>query len=384
MIDIKKIEEIYAQFYVEGIAEKWLRLPDLEKALSLLSIPKECIGYSFMKQPIYKISVGNGSKRILIWSQMHGNESTGTRAMLDIIKFFLSKNEFSEQLLSQISFDFIPLLNPDGADLYSRRTAVGIDMNRDFLSKSSVELQILLNQVNKEKYHYLFNLHDQRTIFNVGKTKETATLSFLAPSYNIEQSVNETRQKTMAIIQYINDSLQTLIPGKIGRYTAEFYPRSTGDNFTMQGYPCVLFEAGHYPNDWQREQTRKYLFLAILKAMEAIRKEVKDYTRYDNIPENKQLFLDLIVRNVLVKKDDNEAMVDLGFQYKEFVNIKANRLDNVLVLTDVGDLNHLFGHEEIDAKKEVYTSAQDHFPEIEKTITCEIGDFRLVNGKRII
>ena len=148
--------------------------------------------------------------------------------------------------------------------------------------------------------------------------------------------------------------------------------------------PCVLFEAGHYPNDWQREQTRKYLFLAILKAMEAIRKEVKDYTRYDNIPENKQLFLDLIVRNVLVKKDDNEAMVDLGFQYKEFVNIKANRLDNVLVLTDVGDLNHLFGHEEIDAKKEVYTSAQDHFPEIEKTITCEIGDFRLVNGKRII
>ena len=231
-----------------------------------------------MKQPIYKISVGNGSKRILIWSQMHGNESTGTRAMLDIIKFFLSKNEFSEQLLSQISFDFIPLLNPDGADLYSRRTAVGIDMNRDFLSKSSVELQILLNQVNKEKYHYLFNLHDQRTIFNVGKTKETATLSFLAPSYNIEQSVNETRQKTMAIIQYINDSLQTLIPGKIGRYTAEFYPRSTGDNFTMQGYPCVLFEAGHYPNDWQREQTRKYLFLAILKAMEAIRKEVKDYS----------------------------------------------------------------------------------------------------------
>ena len=384
MIDIKKIEEIYAQFYVEGIAEKWLRLPDLEKALSLLSFPKECIGYSFMKQPIYKISVGNGSKRILIWSQMHGNESTGTRAMLDIIKFFLSKNEFSEQLLSQISFDFIPLLNPDGADLYSRRTAVGIDMNRDFLSKSSVELQILLNQVNKEKYHYLFNLHDQRTIFNVGKTKETATLSFLAPSYNIEQSVNETRQKTMAIIQYINDSLQTLIPGKIGRYTAEFYPRSTGDNFTMQGYPCVLFEAGHYPNDWQREQTRKYLFLAILKAMEAIRKEVKDYTRYDNIPENKQLFLDVIVRNVLVKKDDNEAMVDLGFQYKEFVNIKANRLDNVLVLTDVGDLNHLFGHEEIDAKKEVYTSAQDHFPEIEKTITCEIGDFRLVNGKRII
>lgn len=384
MIDLKKLEQDYAQFYVEGIAKKWLRLADLEKALLSLSIQKDVIGYSFLKQPIYKISVGNGPKRILIWSQMHGNESTGTRAMLDILKFFQSKNQVSEQLLSQISFDFIPLLNPDGADIYSRRTAIGIDMNRDFLSKSSVELQVLLEQINKKSYHYLFNLHDQRTIFNVGKTKETATLSFLAPSYNVEQSVNEIRQKTMAIIQYINDGIQPIIPGKIGRYSAEFYPRSTGDNFTLQGYPCVLFEAGHFPNDWQREHTRKYLFLAILKGMEAIEKEVKDFVLYENIPENNQLFLDVIIRNVLVKNDDNEALIDLGFQYKEVVNREKNELESVLILQDIGDLKHLFGHEEIDAENSIYTSDKNHFPEIDKALTCDIGDFRLNNGKRIV
>ena len=34
--------------------------------------------------PIYRI--GEGEKRVLLWSQMHGNESTTTRALLDLFK----------------------------------------------------------------------------------------------------------------------------------------------------------------------------------------------------------------------------------------------------------------------------------------------------------
>lgn len=62
-------------------------------------------------------------------------------------------------------------------------------------SKESTEIHVLLDQVEKGNYQTLFNLHDQRTIFNVGQTAKPATLSFLAPSYNVEEDVNEVREK---------------------------------------------------------------------------------------------------------------------------------------------------------------------------------------------
>ena len=44
----------------------------IEEERSVLNIPI----------PLYRI--GNGEKKILIWSQMHGNESTTTKAILNI------------------------------------------------------------------------------------------------------------------------------------------------------------------------------------------------------------------------------------------------------------------------------------------------------------
>ena len=37
--------------------------------------------------PIHAIQIGTGSKRILIWSQMHGNESTTTKAIFDLFNY---------------------------------------------------------------------------------------------------------------------------------------------------------------------------------------------------------------------------------------------------------------------------------------------------------
>jgi len=36
----------------------------------------ETIGTSVLNDSIYGLKIGNGDKRILMWSQMHGNEST--------------------------------------------------------------------------------------------------------------------------------------------------------------------------------------------------------------------------------------------------------------------------------------------------------------------
>jgi len=131
MFDIQQLEKKYSTFRQEGFDEKWLNYDGLLRYFSTKNTEKEQIGTSFLGNPIYKLSFGTGEKRILIWSQMHGNESSGTRAMFDVINFFEQNSETAQNILSQLTIDFIPMLNPDGANVNTRRNAIGIDINRD-------------------------------------------------------------------------------------------------------------------------------------------------------------------------------------------------------------------------------------------------------------
>ncbi|MFV0159415.1 M14 family zinc carboxypeptidase [Empedobacter falsenii] len=384
MFDIQQLDQEYSTFKQEGFDLKWLNFEDLKNYFSLKSSQKEQIGTSFLGNEIYKLSFGTGEKRLLIWSQMHGNESSGTRAMFDVINFFEQKSELAQTILSQLTIDFIPMLNPDGANVNTRRNAVGIDINRDFLAKQSTEIHILLDQVEKGNYQTLFNLHDQRTIFNVGQTAKPATLSFLAPSYNVEEDVNEVREKTMGIIQCMNTALQQVIPGQVGRYTSEFYPMSTGDNFTKMGYPCVLFEAGHFANDYQRNTTRKYNALAILAGLNALATQDKfPFDNYLSIPQNGQKYLDILIRNVQLKNEDKFSFVDLGIYFEDEYNEENNTVDQMAKIAEIGDLRKFIGHLEIDAKKQIYKGVQKNYPILNQLATFEIGSIKFKNGRLI-
>ena len=384
MFEIHQLEKEYSTFRQEEFDSKWLNFEELNRYFSLKSTQKEQIGTSFLGNPIYKLSFGSGEKRLLIWSQMHGNESSGTRAMFDVINFFEQKSELAQAILSNLTIDFIPMLNPDGANVNTRRNAVGIDINRDFLAKESTEIHVLLNQIEKGSYQTLFNLHDQRTIFNVGQTAKPATLSFLAPSYNVEEDVNEVRKKTMGIIQAMNTELQKIIPGQVGRYTSEFYPMSTGDNFTKMGYPCVLFEAGHFPDDYQRNETRKYNALAIIAGLNALlAKENLPFDSYTNIPQNGQKYLDIILRQVQIKNEEKSSVVDLGIYFEDYYNEEKNSVEQHAKITEIGDLRKFIGHLEIDAENQVYQGEFKNYPSLDQIATFMVGTIKLENGQLI-
>ncbi|RLZ10690.1 M14 family zinc carboxypeptidase [Faecalibacter macacae] len=384
MFDIKQLKELYPSFRQEGFDNKWLNYAALNQYFDKVNFDKVEIGKSFLGNSIYKFSFGNGPKRVLIWSQMHGNESSGTRAMFDVLNFLETNHSVAKTILDNITFDFIPMLNPDGANVNIRRNAVGIDINRDFLAQQSTEIHVLLSQIESNNYQILFNLHDQRTIFNVGQTKEPATLSFLAPSYNLEEDVNEVRQQTMGIIQAMNIELQKVIPGKIGRYTSEFYPMSTGDNFTKMGYPCVLFEAGHYPNDYQRNETRKYNALAILAGLNAIATQTEfDFDQYELIPQNGQKFLDIVLRNVKVVNGDKVSVLDLGIYYDDVYDPLLNEVVEKGSIIELGDLRKFFGHIDIDVKEAEYIGLTNQFPQLNQKATFQVGEYKLVNGRII-
>ena len=116
-----------------------------EKALSGRRIPYDTIapllnamdntlfstkqaGSSEKNTPIYSVQIGNGPRKILLWSQMHGNESTGTKAMFDLFKFLdhpENLDHIKAAVLNKCSLVFVPILNPDGADAFTRVNANG-------------------------------------------------------------------------------------------------------------------------------------------------------------------------------------------------------------------------------------------------------------------
>ena len=47
------------------------------------------VGQSVLGRPIQLVTLGNGDKKILLWSQMHGDEPSATPALLDIANYLL-------------------------------------------------------------------------------------------------------------------------------------------------------------------------------------------------------------------------------------------------------------------------------------------------------
>ena len=92
--------------------QKW---DALLKTLSF-KLPTSVVGHSILKQPIYAHQLGKGPVKVLMWSQMHGNESTTTRALLDLFNHLHSPQ--GAELLKGLTLMIIPQLSPDGADAY--------------------------------------------------------------------------------------------------------------------------------------------------------------------------------------------------------------------------------------------------------------------------
>lgn len=326
------------------------------------------IGKSVLGNPIYKFSIGNGPVNVLAWSQMHGNESTATLAMLDLLYSLRENEEQKERLFNALSLDFIFMLNPDGSAAWTRRNALDIDMNRDFLKEASPEIKILKEQAAAKHYDYALNLHDQRTIFTTDG-KHPATLSFLAPSFDKERSLNENRKKSMAIISFMYTRLRNIMPNRIGRYTDEFYPTSTGDNFMLAGIPTILFEGGHSEDDYLRKETRKCYTLALYSAftaMSLIPNETLGYETYFDIPENMQTHYDIIYRNVKLNTDF-DCVLDVAVQMKEVIEEGADEISFVPIVVEVGDVGKKKAWKEIDATGKKFVS-EAKFPKMDEVM----------------
>lgn len=136
------------------------------------SFPKlinlESIGLSYDKREIISIKQGKGDKGVLIMAGVHSRECINPAVLLGIIETYAHRYySYGLKYLDQYSIYFIPVLNPDGYTICTegyyainnkhlrnlakksgvkpyeyKSNARGIDLNRNFLSKSFRESSV--------------------------------------------------------------------------------------------------------------------------------------------------------------------------------------------------------------------------------------------------
>lgn len=365
------LAEKYAEVSLSG------RYISPEKVKSLLQRRKfDVVGQSVQARDIFGRKFGNGPIKILMWSQMHGNESTTTKALFDLMNFLESNESRAKEIAKRFSLYIIPMLNPDGSFAYTRENANGKDLNRDFCEVSQPETAALLNIAESFKPDYCFNLHDQRTIFGVGDTGKPSTVAFLSPSFNAAREISPAREKGMRVIVAMNKMLQSVIPGQVARFDDGFNPNCAGDSFQLKGIPTILFEAGHHPGDYDRDITRKLIFASYLVALISISENVivdNVIEEYLQIPQNKANFNDFIYKNVKINYDGNEIITNFAAQY-----IERRVEDQVEFVALIAKLDSdSFGHFEYDAAGDEFVNGN---PSIGQPADFTIGKQPFVNG----
>lgn len=346
--------------FVKG---RYITLYEIEKIIKLLPqslfFTRE-IGQSVERKPIYKIQFGTGRKRVILWSQMHGNESTTTKGLIDWLYALLHDVAYYRFINTHYTICILPMVNPDGAENYTRTNANHVDLNRDAKEITQPESKILRKAIDDFQPDFALNLHDQRTIFGVGKQEIPTLLSFLAPAFNKQRDINNERIQAMRAIVYLHQQLLPKLGNRIARFDDSFNINCIGDYLTNRGIPTILYEAGHYPNDYEREQTRVCVFQSLIHTFEILyTDDLQDinHEKYFEIPENLKTFTDIEIVNFQTANTDWLSKGKIVVQYAEKLQDKQIYLEP-FIDQDTAN-NHMFAHKKIDAQGREFATEKE-------------------------
>src|SRR5690606_18878993 len=133
----KDLRNAYERYHETSLTHRRFRhadiLPLLKNRKGVFRVDE--IGQSVQGRGTFQLTYGKGPVKVMLWSQMHGNESTATMALFDLFNFLEGNHDGYDTLRNllreKLHILFIPMVNPDGAEVFQRRNALDIDINRD-------------------------------------------------------------------------------------------------------------------------------------------------------------------------------------------------------------------------------------------------------------
>jgi hypothetical protein len=341
------------RYHVAAIATRRITYADYWSALqpSLVSqrLKVDVIGRSMMGRELRAITFGTGPTKVLLWSQMHGDEATATMALADILAWMTTSNAdgIRDRIASSLTVVMIPMLNPDGAERFQRENAVGIDVNRDARRLSTPEARALKAVHEKLKPDFGFNLHDQNARTRVGRTGPQAAIALLAPAADSARSWPPLRARARLIAAGLARDFDSQVPGRVSKYDDAFNPRAFGDLMGVWGTSTILIESGAMPNDPDKQGLRRLNAAAIIRTLDAIATrsyEQSDPNDYEKLEYNTSGAFDLLVRGGRIVLPGLQPVVaDVAINFEDAVARTGGRV------RDVGDLAGVVAVDTLDA-----------------------------------
>ena len=321
----------------------------LQSSLVSQRLKVDVIGRSMMGRELRSITFGTGPTKVLLWSQMHGDEATATMALADILAWMTSSSAdgIRDRIASSLTVVMIPMLNPDGAERFQRENAVGIDVNRDARRLSTPEARALKAVHEKLKPDFGFNLHDQNARTRVGRTGPQAAIALLAPAADSARSWPPLRARARLIAAGLARDFDSQLPGRVSKYDDAFNPRAFGDLMGVWGTSTILIESGAMPNDPDKQGLRRLNTAAIIRTLDAIATrayEQSDPGDYEKLQYNTSGAFDLLVRGGRIVLPGLEPVVaDVAINFEDAVARTGGRV------RDVGDLAGVVAVDTLDA-----------------------------------
>ncbi len=355
-VDVRRLGALWEKERVSPDDPRSLTHADLKRRLQALiaEFPQtarlEQAGKSVLGRELYLVTLGTGADKILLWSQMHGDEATATSSLLDLFQFLCRHRgePWVEEILGKYTLLCIPMLNPDGAELNQRRNAQEIDINRDARALQTPEGRVLKSVRDRYLPFLGFNLHDQNSLTTVGDTGEVATIALLAVGAGSAPADNDSLL-TRRVAAVLYDALSPFAYGHISRYDESYNPRAFGDNLTQWGTPVVLIESGGYSFEQGPGFPVKLNFVGILAVLNSLatgRVGQANPAVFDALRMNSDTpIFDLLLKN---------AWIYTGAATPVFKGDIAIRGDarraarGAAIIADIGDLGVYTAHQSMD------------------------------------
>ena len=295
-------------------------------------------GTSAEGRDIRHLTFGRGPTQVLLWSQMHGNESTASMALADITRYFhdAPDHPLARRIAEGSTVHMIPMLNPDGAERFQRRNAQGIDVNRDARRLQTPEGQLLKAVRDQIEPDFGFNLHDQGAAVRVGRSDRGVAIALLAPAFDAGRGVDDKRRRAMQVATLLIEAMDPLVGDHVAKYDDTFNPRAFGDLMGAWGASTILIESGAWDGDPQKQHLRETNFVGFLTALDAIatgRYVQYDPNVYENLEYNGRRVTDLLITGGTVAVPGIPTL-----EADVLVNYDLPLLKQDGVVADIGDM----------------------------------------------
>jgi beta-lactamase class A len=348
----RELLALHARYRVGSIGQRHFGHAQLWRALVPIAtgpITREEVGLSGEGRSMGLLRYGDGPVRVLFWSQMHGDESTATMALADLVNYLHATPQDARvrDWAERLTILLLPMLNPDGAERFQRYDAYGVDVNRDVRTLATPEGRTLKAVRDRYEPQFGFNLHDQNPRTRVGSSQRVAAISLLAPAVDDDATETPSFVAAKHVAATVERAIAPLVGGYVTRYDETFNPRAFGDLVQQWGTSAVLIESGGWRMDPENQYLRAVNFVALVHVLDAIAADTfrtAPLGIYEGLPGNGRSLIDvLVLGGTVVLPGGPPARVDIA------ANLEGGSGGALHArITEIGDLAGVLAKDTID------------------------------------